>query len=128
MDIKSYRDLEVWRISMELARRVYTATSTLPWPHRNELGAQMRRASVSAPSNLAEGFRQGALGSYSRHVRIAAGSMAELETQAQLATDLKLWSPEVGAEVKDLAVRSSQMLTALAVSLEARRELRRPPR
>ncbi|AMY06847.1 four helix bundle protein [Luteitalea pratensis] len=128
MDIKSFRDLDVWRTSMDLARRVYTATSRLPWPHRNEIGAQMRRASVSAPSNLAEGFRQGSLRAYTRHVRIAAGSMAELETQAQLATDLTLWPPEDGAEVKDLAVRTSQMLTALALSLEARSELRRRPR
>ena len=88
----------------------------------------MRRASVSAPSNLAEGFRQGSLRAYTRHVRIAAGSMAELETQAQLATDLSLWSQQDGAEVTELAVRTSQMLTALALSLEARSGLRRLPR
>jgi len=125
MDIKSFHDLDVWCTSMELARRIYTATGTLPWPHRNEIGAQMRRASVSAPSNVAEGFRQGSLRAYARHIRIAAGSMAELETQAQLATDLKLWPPDAGAELKELSVRCSQMLTALALSLEARDGLKR---
>jgi four helix bundle protein len=120
MPINSFRDLEVWQRSMELTRCVYRATGSMAWPHRQEIGAQMRRASVSTPSNLAEGFRQGSPRAYARHVRIAAGSAAELETQAELATNLGLWQPEVGAEVRSLAERTSQMLTALAGSLEMR--------
>jgi four helix bundle protein len=120
MTIHSFRDLEVWQCSMELSRCVYRATGTMVWPHRHEIGAQMRKAAVSTPSNVAEGFRQGALGAYLRHVRIAAGSTAELETQAQLATDLKLWVPDLAADVCHLAERSGQMLTGLIRSLEAR--------
>ena len=82
----------------------------------------MRKAGVSTPSNVAEGFRQGALGAYLRHVRIAAGSTAELETQAELAADLKLWRPDAGAEVRDLAERSGQMLTGLIRALEAKED------
>jgi four helix bundle protein len=118
MPITSFRDLDVWRCSMELARCVYRATGTMPFPHRHEIGAQMRKAGVSTPSNLAEGFRQGALGAYLRHVRIAAGSTAELETQAELAADLRLWTPDAGDEVRFLAERSGQMLTALIRALE----------
>ena len=120
MPISSFRDLEVWQCSMELARRVYRGTASMSWPHRHEIGGQMRRAAVSTPSNIAEGFRQGSLGAYLRHVRIAAGSTAELETQAELATDMELWVPGHGAEVRRLAERSGQMLTGLIRSLEAR--------
>ncbi len=77
---------------------VYEATGSMAWPHRNEIGAQMRRAAVSTPSNIAEGFRQGALGAYIRHIRIAAGSTAEVETQADIATGLKLWAPETAPQ------------------------------
>lgn len=118
MPITSFRDLEVWQCSMELAKCVYRATGTMPFPHRTEIGAQMRKAGVSTPSNVAEGFRQGALGAYLRHVRIAAGSTAELETQAELAADLGLWTPHAGAEVRHLAERSGQMLTGLIRALE----------
>lgn len=105
---------------MELAQCVYRATAAMSLPHRHEIGAQMRKAGVSTPSNVAEGFRQGALGAYLRHVRIAAGSTAELETQAELADHLKLWRPDAGAEVRHLAERSGRMLTALIRSLEQR--------
>lgn len=104
---------------MDMARTVYRATEAMPWPHRFEIGAQMRKAAVSTPSNIAEGFRQGALGAYLRHVRIAAGSTAELETQSELTTDLKLWVPDSGAEVRHLAERTGQMLSALIRSLDA---------
>ena len=118
MPIKSYRDLEVWVLSLELAKRVYVATMSLPWPHRAEIGSQMRRASVSTPSNIAEGFRQGTPRAYLRHVRIAAGSAAELETQAQLAADLGLWTDRGGDEIQAQAARIGRMLTGLAISLE----------
>ena len=120
MQITSFRDLDVWQCSMELARHVYRATGSMPWPHRHEIGAQMRKAGVSIPSNIAEGFRQGSLGAYVRHVRIAARSTAELETQAELAADLELWLPDAGAGVRNLAERSGQMLTGLIRSLEAK--------
>jgi four helix bundle protein len=85
----------------------------------------MRKAGVSTPSNIAEGFRQGALGAYLRHIRIAAGSTAELETQAELATDMKLWVPDLAAEVRELAESSGQMLTGLIRSLEERADRER---
>ena len=128
MPINSFRDLEVWQCSMELTRCVYRATGSMVWPHRHEIGAQMRKAAVSTPSNVAEGFSQGALGAYLRHVRIAAGSTAELETQAELATDMKLWVPDLAADVTRLAERSGQMLTGLIRSLEARADRDGHPR
>lgn len=104
---------------MDLARCVYRATTTLDWPHKGEIGSQMRRAAVSTPSNIAQGFRQGTSRAYLRHVRVAAGSIAELETQAELATDLELWAPEHGALIRELAERSGRMLTGLTKALSA---------
>ena len=105
---------------MDLARRGYGATASMPWPHRTELGGQMRRASVSTPSNIAEGFRQGSRRAYLRHVRIAAGSAAELETKAELASDLNLWPEVEGTEIRAMAARTGRMLTGLALALEDR--------
>ncbi len=120
MPIRSYRDLDVWQCAMALARGTYLATRNMPSDHRGEIGSQMRRASLSTASNIAEGFRQGAPRAYLRHLRIAAGSTAELETQVDIATDLGLWSAEEGKTVKDLANRTGQMLTALIKALERR--------
>lgn len=90
----------------------------------------MRRAAVSTPSNIAEGFRQGTSRAYLRHVRVAAGSIAELETQAELATDLELWAPEYGIRIRELADRSGRMLTRLreALSASAKENSRPRPR
>jgi four helix bundle protein len=118
MNIKSFRDLDVWRLSMELARKVYTATAAMPWPHRHEIGGQMRRAGVSTPSNIAEGFRQGSARAYVHHVRVACGSTAELETQAELATDMGLWLVNDGTEIRAMAERTGRMLTGLASALD----------
>ena len=120
MPIKSFRDLDVWQYSMEMAKNVYVASDTLPWHHRNELGGQMRRASVSTPSNVAEGFRQGSLRAYLHHVRVAAGSTAELETPAEPATYLNVWTVACGAEIRALAERNGRMLTGLIGSLSQR--------
>ena len=118
MSVKSFRDLDVWHHSMDLAKRVYRATDTMAWPHRHEIGGQMRRAGVSTPSNVAEGFRQGSARAYLHHVRVAAGSTAELETQAELASDMELWVADHGAEIRAMAERTGRMLTGLAAALE----------
>ena len=109
---------------MELARRVYPATASMAWPHRQELGRQMRKAAVSVPSNIAEGFRQGADGAYLRHLKIAAGSTAELETQAQLATELRLWTDDAVRGIPELTERTARMLAALIRALDARKKAR----
>lgn len=109
---------------MELARRVYPATAAMAWPHRQELGGQMRKAAVSVPSNIAEGFRQGADGAFLRHLKIAAGSTAELETQAQLAIELRLWTDDAARGIPELTGRTAQMLAALIRAIDARKKAR----
>jgi len=115
--ISDHRDLDVWRLSMELARRVYVGTNAMPSSERFGLTDQMRRAAVSIPSNIAEGYGRGSRKEYCQFVRISRGSAAELETQLLLASSLDMLSADVAAELLDLVARVRQMLHALVTSL-----------
>ena len=85
---KSYRDLEVWQKAMALAKAIYQTTSSFPSDERFGLVNQMRRASVSIPSNIAEGHARASTADFQRFISIAMGSVAELETQVILSTEL----------------------------------------
>jgi len=78
--IKSYQDLLVWQKSMNLVESIYKITMLLPDDERFGLISQMRRAAVSAPSNIDEGFGRQARGEYRHHLSMARGSLLELET------------------------------------------------
>ena len=88
MTIKYYRDLEVWQIGMSVAQSVYAISRRFPFHERLALGSQMQRAAVSIPSNIAEGHSRAHLKEYLKHIGIAIGSLAELETQLELSVDL----------------------------------------
>ncbi len=90
MAIRSYRDLRTWQLSMELARGVHAATAS--WPATEVLGRELRRTSISIPSNIAEGYGRGGTKEYLRYLRIAMGSVAEMDTQLRLAAMMKLLS------------------------------------
>ena len=89
---KTYRDLDVWKVAMDLAEGIYrlTAGPNCPQDERFGLTSQMRRAAVSIASNIAEGAGRWSTGSYVQHLSIARGSLLELETQLTLAVRLKL--------------------------------------
>src|SRR5262245_40425510 len=86
--ITSFRDLVAWQKSMELADVVYTLTERFPPREWFGLSYQMRKASVSIPSNIAEGHRR-RRAAYRYHLEIALGSHGELETQSVLAANRK---------------------------------------
>lgn len=86
--ILSFRDLDAWKAAMNLVLAAYDAAHQLPPTERFELSAQIRRAAVSIPSNVAEGQASGPGARYRHHVRIALGSLAELETQIEIASRL----------------------------------------
>ena len=83
--IRSFRDLDAWDAAMALAVNCYRLAKSLPLEERFELSAQMRRAAVSVPSNIAEGHAAGTDGLFARHVRISLGSLGELGTQLEVA-------------------------------------------
>jgi four helix bundle protein len=89
---RHFRDLQAWQKAMEVARLVYRVTETLPKTEVYGLQAQMRRAAVSVPSNIAEGHGRLDDGHFRQFLANSRGSLFELQTQLELAGDLKLIS------------------------------------
>jgi four helix bundle protein len=114
--IQTFRDLEVWRKSMDLALDVYVTSEKFPASERLGLTSQVRRAAVSIPSNIAEGKAIGGQG-YRRHVKIALGSDSELQTQIELAMRLSMLSEPTARELLDRASEVGRMLAGLLKSL-----------
>jgi carbamoyl-phosphate synthase large subunit len=88
--IRSFRDLEAWQSAMLVARLAHTIALQFPSVQTFALGAQVRRSATSIPSNVAEGHAHRGVRNFLRHVRIALGSLAELDTQLELALQLNL--------------------------------------
>ena len=114
--IRSFRDLIVWQKAMDLAVRVYKASEKLPRSEIFGLTSQLRRSAVSIPSNIAEGKAVGGQ-SYPRHIKIALGSEAELQTQIELANRLGMLSDQEASEALEDTAEVGRMLTALLNSL-----------
>ena len=85
---KSYRDLRVWDTAISLTLEVYRIAELFPEAERYGLSAQLRRAAVSVPSNIAEGHARSTRGEYKNFLSIARGSVAEVEVQLTLAKEL----------------------------------------
>jgi four helix bundle protein len=83
--IQSFRDLRVWQAGMNLVTAVYQLTRTFPREELYSLTSQMRRAAVSVPSNMAEGHTRESSKEYLHHLSIAQASLAELQTQLEIA-------------------------------------------
>jgi four helix bundle protein len=86
--VMSHKDLLVWQRGMVLVETVYVKTAKFPVGEQWGLVSQMRRAAVSIPSNIAEGYGRQATGEYRHHLSIARGSLLELETQILLCQRL----------------------------------------
>jgi four helix bundle protein len=84
-EINSFRDLVVWQQAMELAVAIYDTTRTWPKDELYGLTSQVRRAATLVPANIAEGFGRENRGSYQQFLRIAQGSLKELETHLLIA-------------------------------------------
>jgi four helix bundle protein len=86
--IKSFRDLIVWKKGMEIVQEIYSFSSLLPKEEQYGLVSQMRRAAISLPSNIAEGFRRRNQREFRQFLHVSLGSAAELETQLELCRNL----------------------------------------
>jgi four helix bundle protein len=89
MKTKSFKDLIVWQKSYRLVLEIYKMTSTFPKFEIYGLSQQMRKAAISMPSNIAEGYGRKHKAEYKHFLSIACGSLLELETQFLLVTELK---------------------------------------
>ncbi len=92
MAISSFRDLRVWQAGLDLVESVYRLTQAFPSHELYGLAAQMRRAAVSVPSNIAEGHTREHSREYLHHLSMAQASLAELETQLEIARRLEYLS------------------------------------
>lgn len=92
--MKSYKDLIVWQKSMSLVNEIYLTTKSFPEEEKFSLVSQMRRSAISIPSNIAEGYGRGSKSEYARFVKIARGSMYELDTQMEIAKSQKFLTQE----------------------------------
>ena len=109
---------------MDVVIRAYAVASELPDPERRELGAQIRRAAVSIPANIAEGHGRDHLGDYLRYLSIANGSLMELETLTLVARRLGIAAYETADGLLESTAETGRMLSGLVRSL--RRRLPRP--
>jgi four helix bundle protein len=120
VSIVSFRDLDAWQVTMDLAVAVHHRTESLPASNRYDLGSQLRRAATSVPSNIAEGHAHRGKRTFLRHVRIALGSLAEVETQIELGLRLKFFDRAELETLTELIARSGQLLHGLERSLKKR--------
>lgn len=87
-EIKSYRDIVAWQKAYAIGLSIYSMTKTFPDSERFALTSQLRRSGVSVASNIAEGYGRGGQGDYVRFLKVARGSLYELQTQVSFACDL----------------------------------------
>lgn len=113
MPIRNYRDLIVWQKSVELATSVYRLTESFPTKERFGLSVQMQRCAVSISSNIAEGHERHSRGDFRRHVSIASGSLAELETQLEIASRLGYSSAGGLEEIRLMTMEVGRIISTL---------------
>jgi four helix bundle protein len=116
--IRSYRDLLAWQRGMDLVDTVYRATRSFPDHERLGLTSQLRRAAVSVPSNIAEGYGRGAQQEYLRFLRIARGSLFEVETQCLVGARLGYVNEELGGSLQEQVNAVAKVLSGLIGSIE----------
>jgi len=119
--VSSYRDLLVWQKSLDWAKAIYDATAQWPRDERFGLISQIRRATVSVASNIAEGAARRSTGEFIQFIGMAQGSLAEAETQLVLAERLGYLASAEAKTLLDSSAEISRMLPALKASLVRRK-------
>jgi four helix bundle protein len=120
---RSYEDLKVWRKSIELTKHIYELTSKFPDSEKFGLTNQLRRASVSIASNIAEGCGRNTQGEFVQFLGIASGSVAEVTTQIIIALELGFITQSDFEEAKHKAVEIGKMLSGLKRSIREPNEI-----
>jgi four helix bundle protein len=117
---ESFRDLAVWKRSVELALQICRLTARFPDSEKFGLTNQLRRASVSVASNIAEGYGRAARGEYIQFLGHARGSISEVETQIVIAKALGLGSKQLMEGAESLCIEVGKMLGAVMKSLRGK--------
>ncbi len=117
--IRSFRDLHVWQKSMTLVTDLYRLSTDFPKAELYGLTSQIRRAAVSIPSNIAEGYGRNSTADYIRFLQIALGSLYELQTQTEIAANLVYISHDMCSKIINESAEIEKMLIALIGKLHS---------
>lgn len=124
--IRDYRDLEVWQKAIDLVVESYRITRAFPAEERYSLTAQLRRAAVSVPSNIAEGRGRFGLGGFLYHLSVANGSLMELETQVIISERLGYVNRAPTRAVLEKSGEVRRLLAGMVRALRAKQRVTSP--
>ena len=113
MAVRNFRDLEVWNRGKAIVTEIYRATSVFPRTEMFGLTSQIRRAAISVPANIAEGFNRYHTRDYRRFLFIALGSCGELETETEISCELGYLDQDRTEHLIKQIVREAKMLRGL---------------
>ena len=114
----SFKDLVVWQRAIERSLAIYKLTSSFPASEQFGLTSQLRRASVSVPSNIAEGYGKSSRGEYLSFLGHARGSNGEVQTQLIISRGLGFGSPESLLQAESLSNEVGRMLVVMMSKLK----------
>lgn len=117
--IRDFKDLVLWQKSIVLVDNIYRLTKNFPREEVYGLTAQLRRAAVSIPSNTAEGFKRDNKNEFRQFLRIASGSIAEVETQVIIANNIGYISKQEKMDVINGLNELTKMITSLQSRLKS---------
>ncbi len=115
--ISSYQELIVWQKGRVLVKEIYSKTESFPDKEKFGLTNQLRRAAISIPSNIAEGYRRSTKPDYRHFLITAYGSTAEIETQLILSNDLHFINKNEFDSLMSLTIEISKMLQSIIKKL-----------
>jgi four helix bundle protein len=117
-EFKTYKDLLIWQKGISLVKEVYRCTETFPADEKFGLTSQIRRSAVSIPSNIAEGWGRESNASNVQFLKIARGSLTELETQLIIAFELNFIEKDKYDKLIELITEEAKMLNSFIASVK----------
>lgn len=116
-EIKTYKDLLIWQKGIQIVKEIYLICNDFPKDELYGLQSQIKRSSVSIPSNIAEGWGRNYTKNYIQFLKYSRGSLLELETQIIIAKELNFISTEDFDKIQGLITEESKMLNAFIKSI-----------
>jgi four helix bundle protein len=116
--IKTYKDLLIWQKGIQIVKETYLICNQIPKDELYGLQSQIKRSSISIPSNIAEGWGRNYTKSYIQFLKYSRGSLLELETQMIIAKELNFISIESFNKIQGLITEENKMLNAFIKSID----------
>jgi four helix bundle protein len=118
--IQGFRDLKAWQLAMDFVEGVYQATAKFPAHEQYGLTGQLRRSAVSIPSNIAEGRSRDSSREFLKFLSIAYGSLAETQTQLEIARRLAYLDSAVESKIQERGNEVGRVINGLAAAIRRR--------